>query len=209
MKFRLGVFAAAVMSGAALAADLPPDSIGPHESVMGKPDAPVTMIEYFSPACPACAEFATTVFPLIKAKYIDSGRVRYVMRLYPLFPIDGTAYKLERCVPPHRFFAAVDLLFRHQADWDNAEYRVKDPHAGLIRLAQSLGLSPKQADDCMNSKALDGAINNASKEAEARYAPTDTPTFIINYVKDETGTGWDEIQTALNAALAAKAGHKR
>ena len=204
------IFPAAVLGLLALASAAfgrAPDSIAPGENVLGKANAPVTMIEYFSPACTACAEFAATVFPQIKAQYIDTGKVRYVMRLYPLFPIDGSAYKLERCVAPDRFFAAADLLFRRQKEWDNAEYRIADPHAGLIRAGQALGLTAKEADDCMNSKKLDDAINNASKDAEARYNPSDTPTFVINYVKDETGTGWEEIQAALNAALAAKRRH--
>ena len=194
--------ALALCAGAGLAAD----AIGANENVLGSPKAPITMIEYFSQACTACAEFDTTVFPLLKAKYIDSGKVRYVMRLYPLFPVDGPAYKLDRCVPPGRFFSAVDLLFRHQAEWDNAEYPVKDPHAGLIRLAQSLGLSASRADDCMNSKKLDAAINRQAADAQARYDPVDTPSFIIDGVKDMNGVSWNDIQTTLNAALAAKRG---
>jgi len=196
------VIAAAILFVPAIALGLPPDRIGADENAMGRANAPVTMIEYFSPGCTACAYFGTDIFPLLKAKYIDTGKVRFVMRLYPLFPIDGDAYKLARCVPKNRFFAAIDLLFHRQAEWDKGEFRVADPHGALVRLGQSLGLTVKQADDCMTSKKLDAAINAASQEAEARYAPSDTPTFVINYVKYVNGAGWDDIQTTLNAALA-------
>jgi len=187
-----------------MAVSFPADFIGPNENALGRADAPVIMIEYFSQACTACAEFDISVFPLLKAKYIDSGKVRFVLRPYPLFPIDGPAYRLDRCVPRERFFTAVDVLFRRQAEWDNGEYHVTDPHGALIRIAQSLGLSAKQADDCMKSTKLDAAINRQAAEAQARYDPTDTPTFVINFVKDENGVGWDDIQTALDSAIAAK-----
>ena len=192
--------AAALALCAGAADGVAADAVGANENVMGSPKAPVTMIEYFSQACTACAEFHTTVFPLLKAKYIDTGKVRYVMRLYPLFPVDGPAYKLDRCVPPARFFSAVDLLFRHQREWDNAEYPVKDPHAGLIRLAQNLGLSAGRAEDCMNSKKLDASINQQAAEAQAHYDPVDTPSFVINGVKDMNGVSWNDIQTTLDAA---------
>src|SRR5689334_18473013 len=65
---------------------LPPDTIGPDEHVMGSATAPVTVIEYFSQGCSVCAHFDQTVFSLVKAKYIDTGKIRYVMRLFPLFP---------------------------------------------------------------------------------------------------------------------------
>ena len=94
--------------------------------------------------------------------------------------------------------------FRHQQEWDSAEYHVTDSHGALIRLAQTLGLTAKQADDCMNSTKLDAAINKQAQDAQDRYDPSDTPTFVINYVKDSYGTSWDDIQKTLDAALAAK-----
>src|SRR5580693_5695604 len=69
------------------ASSLPPDTVGANEHVMGNPRAPVTMIEYFAQACSVCAAFDQQVFPQLKAKYIDTGKVRYVMRLFPLFPV--------------------------------------------------------------------------------------------------------------------------
>src|SRR5580704_8960230 len=117
------------------------DKITADDKVMGSPNAPVTMIEYFAQACSVCAHFDQAVFPALKAKYIDTGKVRYVMRLYPLFPVDGPSYKLDLCVPPDHFFQSVDLLFRNQPQWDDAEYPVLDSHGGLIRMARIMGLT--------------------------------------------------------------------
>ena len=182
------------------------DSVTADDHVLGNAKAPVTIIEYFAQACSVCAHFNQEVFPQLKAKYIDTGKVRYVMRLFPLFPIDGPSYKLDMCVPPDQFFQSADLLFRNQPQWDSAEFpAVTDPHGGLIRMARIMGLSPEQADACMNSKKYDDMINKVAQDATTRYSPNGTPTFVINFQKVTfPGNTWAEVQTAIDAALAAK-----
>jgi protein-disulfide isomerase len=181
------------------------DSVRPDDHVMGSANAPVTMIEYFAQACSVCAHFNQEVFPLLKTKYIDTGKVRYVMRLFPLFPIDGPSYKLDLCVPPDQFFNAVDLLFRNQPQWDSAEFPGADAHTGLIRMARIMGMSEAQANACMNSTDHDAAINKVAQDGSARYTINGTPTFVIDFkdtnIQDKS---WDEVQKALDAALAAK-----
>lgn len=196
----------ASLAAGATAGNLPPDKIGPKEHTMGNVNAPVVLIEYFAQGCSVCARFDQDVFPLLKAKYIDTGKVRYVMRLFPLFPAtDPPSYKLDLCVPPENFFAAADLLFRNQPQWDAAEYPVADQHAGLIRMARIMGLTPEQADACMNSTAHDAEINNMTKEAVARYNPNGTPTFVIDFKNSGLSPlDWGAMQAALDAALAAK-----
>jgi protein-disulfide isomerase len=187
------------------ASSLPPDTVGANEHVMGKANAPVTMIEYFAQGCSVCANFNQTVFPQLKAKYIDTGKVRYVMRLYPLFPVDGPSYKLDMCVPPDHFFQSVDLLFRNQPQWDDAEYPVLDSHGGLIRMARIMGLTAEQADACMKSTKYDAGINKVSQDATTRYQPDGTPTFVIDFKKaDLPDKSWASMQAAIDAALAAK-----
>ena len=146
-------------AGGALAATLPPDKVTAEDKVMGSASAPVTMIEYYAQACSVCAHFDRAVFPQLKAKYIDTGKVRYVMRLFPLFPEDGPSYKLTRCVPPENYFKAVDVMFRDQPQWDSAEFPGVDAKAGLMKMAHVLGLNDAQALACMNSQEKDDAIN--------------------------------------------------
>ena len=210
VSIRHGADAAVTASSVspASAATLPPDRVQPDDHVMGKADAPVVMVEYFAQACSVCARFDQEVFPQIKAKYIDTGKVRYVMRLLPIFPLDGPSYKLDLCVPPEKFFQSADLLFRHQPEWDAAEFPVSDPHSGLLKMAALLGLSTEKADACMNSTEHDAAINKVAQEAVARYQPDGTPTLVIDFKKvDMPQKSWEEVQTALDAALAAKGVH--
>src|SRR6185437_4128055 len=181
---------------------LAPDRISPADKAMGNPGAPITMIEYFAQICSVCARFDQEVFPLLKAKYIDTGKVRYVMRIYPIRPLDQPSYRLDLCVPPDHFFQSVDLLFRNQPLWDAEEYPVSDPHGELIKMARIMGLTPEQAEACMNSTAQDAAINQAAQEATARYNIEGTPTFVIDFKKVDMGQKtWDEVQRALDAAL--------
>jgi len=190
---------------AAVGTTLPPDRVTADDKVMGSTRAPVTVIEYYAQACSHCAKFDSDVFPLLKAKYIDTGKVRYVMRLYPLFPIYGPSYKLTRCVPPQRYFQAVNFLFRNQPKWDSAEYPGVDAKVGLIRMARILGMSEDQAEACMNSTDRDAAINKAAQEATERYKPDGTPTFIINFKRvDLPHESWADVQAAIDAVLVAK-----
>ena len=92
--------------------------IGPNEPhTMGNPKAKVTVIEYGAFTCPVCAYFDQEIFPAFKAKYIDTGKVFYVYRLYPIDAADGKAWNIAMCLPKSQFFSFVDLLYRRQADW--------------------------------------------------------------------------------------------
>src|SRR5215831_3460001 len=87
------------------------------EMAIGKPDAPVTIIEYSSLSCPHCAAFHKDVFPALKSEYIDSGKVRFVMREFPLNESALGGAVIARCLEPSRYFAFTGLLFAKQEDW--------------------------------------------------------------------------------------------
>ena len=207
-KNRLVLIGAALLLAAGLNhanAAPAPDKVTAQDHVMGSANAPVTTIEYFAQACSVCARFDMEVFPQLKAKYIDTGKVRYVMRLFPLFPIDGPSYKLALCVPPDQFFHATDVLFRSQPQWDSAEYPGADPASGLMQAARALGVSEAKAKACMTSSAEDAAINQVAKDGFERYQISGTPTIVINFKKVEMQrNSWEETQAAIEAALAAK-----
>ena len=194
-----------ILDESASAATLPPDKVQPDDMTMGSASAPVTIIEYYSQGCSVCAGWDQNVFPLLKAKYIDTGKVRYVMRLLPIFPLDGPSYKLDLCLPPEKFFQSADLLFRNQPQWDSGEFKDADPQGGLMRMAHLLGLSDDEATKCMNSTARDEAINRIAQEGDARYKIPGTPAIVIDYKLVELPQkSWAEAQAAIDAALAAK-----
>ena len=152
------------------AAASPGYSLTGYDRTLGNPKAPVTLIEYGAPVCPHCAEFDARNFPLLKTNYIDSGKVLYVFRVFPIRPDDGAAEKLARCMPKENYFEFIETLFRNQPKWDSAEYPgVPDDHAALLLLARIAGMSSAMAEKCMDDTATDAAINRVAEEGEQRY----------------------------------------
>jgi protein-disulfide isomerase len=179
--------------------------LAPADRTMGNPSSKVVLIEYAAPSCPVCAAFGAQSFPLLKAKYIDTKKIYYVFRVFPLRPDDGSAEKIARCLPEDKYFSFIDLLFKNQPKWD-VEYGVQAPegvHEGLVLLGRIAGMSREQVDQCMVNKAEDDRINKVSADGEARYSITGTPTFILNGVNVGSGNiPFDTISKLLDTELA-------
>ena len=115
-----------------------------------------------------------------KQAYIDTGKVHYVFRVFPLTRrCHGNAEELANCLPKDQYFAFMDTLFRNQAQWDD-EYGVMDVRGGLARMARTSGLTVPQALACMNNKVADATINQVAADAVARYQVDSTPTILVN-----------------------------
>lgn len=184
--------------------------IVPSDRVLGNAKAKVVLIEYAAPSCPVCAAFSAQSFPQIKAKYIDTAKIFYVFRVFPLRSDDGQAEKIARCLPEDKYFAFIDLLFKNQAKWD-VEFSQINPalatpegvHDGLVLLGRIAGMSKEQVDQCMVNKAEDDRINKVSSDGESRYSINATPTFILNGVSIGSGNiPFDTMSKLLDTELA-------
>ena len=151
-------------------------SVPVSEGVLGDAAAPVTMIEYSSLTCPHCAAFQKETLPGLKARYIDTGKVRFVMRDFPLDQIALRAAVLAHCAGPERYPAFVDVFFQQQASW----IRAADPIQALKQLARLGGLSAEQADACLADKAMEDGVLKSRLEGQQSFDIKSTPTFIIN-----------------------------
>jgi protein-disulfide isomerase len=189
----------------------PPEAIAavaagavPGDKTLGSPKAPITLIEYAAPMCPHCARFNAEVIPLLKASYIDTGKVFYIFRVFPIGAADVPAEALARCQPGDSYFAFIDLLFRNQAKWD-PEYGVTDVHGALVSLSRIAGMSAGQVDACMNNQDEQKRIMAVAQDASARYGVTGTPTLIINGdVQEAGGMPWTVLKAKLDSLLAKK-----
>ena len=177
----------------------------PTDRTLGNRNSKVVLIEYGAPSCPVCANFNAQSFPQLKAKYMDTGKIFYVFRVFPLRPDDGTAEKIARCLPEDKYFSFVDLLFKNQPKWD-VEYGVQSPegvHDGLVLLGRIAGMSAQQVDQCIVNKAEDDRINKVSSDGEARYSITGTPTFILDGTNVGSGNiPFDTMAKLIDAELA-------
>ena len=145
------------------------------EIAVGRPDAPVTIIKYASMTCPYCAKFQREVFPELKRQYVDTGKVRLVIREFPIGFQSGAATIALRCAPADKQLALYDKLMAQQSAWVSQEVR----HEPILKVASQVGLTRQQYDACREDKALVAELNKV-KERGRTLGIVGTPNFFIN-----------------------------
>jgi protein-disulfide isomerase len=147
------------------------------ENVQGAANAPVTIIEYASTTCPHCAHFHATTYPELKKRYIDTGKVRFIFREFPLNDIDFFAYMLTRCIGKDKFFPFLDVLFSQQDKW------VVSPPASplppLTALAKQVGFTDESIEACRKDKSVFDGVTWSSEQG-TKLGVRSTPTFFID-----------------------------
>ena len=169
------------------------------DMALGPQDAKVTITEYASMTCPHCAAFNDQVFPKIKAEYIDTGKIRYVFREFPLDIKAAAGSMLSRCIAngdATKYFAVTDLLFKSQADWV-----MKNTTESLTRIGKQAGLSQQQVEDCLKDQALLDKIAADQKYASDVLKVDSTPTFFINGEKIKGEASIEEFEKKINPLL--------
>ena len=179
------------------------DPITAHDMTMGNPKAKVVFIEYAAPMCPHCAHFNNDIMPEIKKAYIDTGKVFYVFRVFPIGAPDGVAEKLARCLPRAKYFPFMDQLFKSQQQWD-PEYGVQDVRGALLQQARIAGMNEAQFNACTNDTREEATINQVASDGQAKYNITGTPTIVVNGVNSSPGVvpTLDQMRGFLDAALS-------
>ena len=169
------------------------------DMALGPANATVTITEYASMTCPHCAAFNENVFPKIKLEYIDSGKVRYVFREFPLDIKAAAGSMLARCIAKDdagKYFAVVDMLFKQQNDWVT-----KNTTETLTRIGKQAGLSQQGVEDCLKDQALLDKIAADQKYASDVLKVDSTPTFFINGEKIKGETSFEEFDKRIKSLL--------
>ncbi|MGD0419193.1 MAG: DsbA family protein [Xanthobacteraceae bacterium] len=143
--------------------------------VLGSDKAPVTVIEYASMTCPHCAHFSTTTFPELQKRYIDTDKVRFIFREFPLDALAAAGFMLARCAGNDKFLPIIETLFAKQPEW-----MVQEPIAPLKSIAKQFGYTEQSFEQCLaNQKVLD-AIQDVRDRAAEKLGVNSTPTFFVN-----------------------------
>lgn len=169
------------------------------DMALGPNDAAVTITEYASMTCPHCAAFNEQVFPKIKKEYIDTGKVRYIFREFPLDIKAAAGSMLSRCIAKDdapKYFAVTDMLFRQQNDWV-----VKNTTETLTRIGKQAGLTQQQVEACLKDQALLDKIAADQKYASDVLKVDSTPTFFINGEKIKGETSFEDFAKKINPLL--------
>ena len=190
-----------------------PELMGPQalpDFALGEAQAPVTIIEYASMTCPHCAHFDENTFPELKKRYIDAGKVRYVLREFPLDPLAAAGFMLARCAgdpggdgtgnkDPSKYYAMVDTLFRQQDVW------VKEkPIPPLLAIAKQAGFTEESFNACLANQKLLDDIQKERQTAIDKFKVHSTPTFFINGKTYAGAMTIDEMAKIIDPQLAGK-----
>ena len=179
-------------------AENPPAALaaGAEDRVLGKPDAPITIVEYASLTCPHCRHFDTDVLPKLKEKWIDTGKAKLIFRDYPLDEPALRAAMVARCAPAERYFGFIDAIFAGQEQWATAG----DYKAALGRIALLGGISKDKFAACIADKALEDKVIASRLIATQQLSVNSTPTFFINGAKFEGAPTEEAFEAALSRA---------
>ncbi len=145
------------------------------EKALGKDDAPVTIVEYASMTCPHCAHFHEQTLPELKTKYIDTGKVRLILREFPFDPRAEAGFMLARCSNDN-YFAMVDVLFKQQQGWAAAQ----DAKSALLQIAKLAGFSQESFEACLTDQKLLDEVRAVRERGAKDFGVDSTPTFFIN-----------------------------
>ena len=148
------------------------------ENSLGSIDAPVTIIEYSSMTCPHCATFHKDTLPGLKEKYIDKGKVRYIIREFPLDDLAAAAFMLARCAGPGKTLPLIDLLYAQQDSW---AARGVAPLPALRKITKvNAGMSKESFDKCLNDQPTLDKMLEVRKRGGEVFGVSSTPTFFVN-----------------------------
>ena len=171
----------------------------PDDMSLGDKNAKITVVEYASVGCPICAAWQQEVYPAFKAKYIDTGKVRYVFR--EMLVGDGSevtvasaGFLLARCAGKDKYFAVNDAVFARQREVFMA------PRDTLQEIAKSAGVNEEQFNTCVSDETQIKALNKRVESNARDHGVNATPTFEINGHKMEPGY---HALADIDAAIAA------
>jgi protein-disulfide isomerase len=183
-----------VLGQSARAADLS----YPIDQVLGKPDAPITVIEYASTTCPHCAHFHKTTLPKFKAEWVDTGKAKLIYRDFPTGPrgLSVGASMIAQCAGSERYFGLLGLIMDQQEKWMGSQ----NPLADLKKLAKLAGMDEAKVDDCLKRQDLASAITKRAQDANEKLGVDSTPTLIIGGKLIPGAISYEEMDKALKEA---------
>jgi len=169
------------------------------ERVLGKPNAPVTVIEYVSLTCPHCANFQKNVFARVKKEFIDSGKVRFIVREFPIGHTSGTAAIINRCAPEDKYFFVLNQFLTRQPEWVSQEVR---PEA-IYAVAKSSGMTHETFDKCLSNQTIIAGLSEV-KQRGRQFGVIGTPTFFINGRKISGAMPFESFAAVIDEELKKK-----
>ena len=197
LAFASLAFASSATAQSAIAASVA-KPVSLPDIAIGSAKAPVTITEYSSMSCPHCAAFGQNVFPMLRSKYIDTGKVRFVFREFPLDIKAAAASILARCAgkrDSERYLGAVEALFKLQ------ERLMAQTRDTLIYVGKLHGLSEQEVETCEKDQAQFDKLTADQRYAHQELKVTSTPTFFLNGVRLQGSMSFEELEERIKPLL--------
>ena len=170
------------------------------EMSWGRSDAPVTLVKYASLTCPHCRKFHLEVYPELKRTYIDTGKVRFILREFPIGKASGTATVALRCANPDRYLDLYGKYLTQQPSWVSQEVRL-DP---IFAIAQQVGMKRAEFDACLKNQGMIDGLKWV-KDRGRKLGVIGTPNFFLQGRLIKSTLGWKEVRELIEASLNAPA----
>jgi protein-disulfide isomerase len=168
------------------------------DMMLGAADAPITIVEYASLTCPHCAAFEENVFPMLRSKYIDTGKVHFVFRTFPLDIKAAAASILARCIggdDTEKFFSAITMLFKQQ------EPLIAATTETLKKVGVRSGMTEPAVEACIQNQAMLDKLSSDQNFAVEVLNVRSTPTFFVNGAKVQGAMSFEELDDKIASLL--------
>ncbi len=166
--------------------------------VLGKADAPITVVEYASMTCGHCANFHNKVLPALKEKYVETGKVRFIVREFPLDNLAAAASMMARCAGDGKALPMIGVLFQKQEEW---AFVRGDPRPELFKFAKQAGFTQESFEKCLTDQALLNKIVEIRTTAAEKFGVNGTPTFFVNGKRLPDPPSLDQFDKAFASVL--------
>lgn len=170
------------------------------DKTFGNADAAVTIIEYASITCHHCMRFHTETWPALKQKYVDTGKIRFIMREFPLDQLATAGFMLARCAGEQRWYPTLDLLYRTKETWGHSER----PAEALLNAVRFAGFTKETFEACLSDEKLYKGITSIAQRATKEFGVDSTPTFFVNGEKHTGALTLEQFDNILTPLLAPK-----
>jgi len=164
---------------------------------LGPETAKVNIVEYASLTCSHCAAFHKETWPELKKRYLDTGKVRFTLREFPLDPLATAGFMLARCDGNAKYYPISDLLFEQQRNWVFTD----KPLDALRALMRQAGFSQEKFDACLRDQKLYDAVNAVKNRGVEQFNVDSTPTFFINGQRHAGNMSIDELEKVIKPLL--------
>jgi len=168
------------------------------DRVLGNAEAKVTVIEYASPTCPHCADFHNNVYPQFKTDYIDTGKVKFILRPFVRNVLDAVVFLLAEAAGEDQYHAVIATFFKTQEQWGASQ----TPRDALLGIAKQLGFTDESFEAALTNQELFAAMETMREQALDEFKLEGTPTFYINGKQLTGDKTLEELKAAIDPLLA-------